>query len=246
MRRHSSWRTTTRFSAMRLRQIARAAFCRRPHRRGRHARRSRRRDRGGGRARSRALRPDMPGARGFSGLMYLRAQYPGRAGLRRVGERGCRHDPPLAGAGRRGLRAEIFAAGDYPRRRSRRSSTAATWSPPGLDLADRLERGRRAGGAPAQPDAAAAPRADDDGRGAAQQADRLRAQRLRGDGEGACLRRAAEARRGEPHQGGAGGRPFRARPMAGARAPADHSAAGRRDRAIAPSAPAAPPASPAC
>ena len=78
----------------------------------------------------------MPGARGFSGLMYLRAQYPRRAGVRRVGDRGCQHDPPSRGAGRRGLHPEIFAAGDYPRGdpgHSRRRDV----EPPGPTLADR-------------------------------------------------------------------------------------------------------------
>ena len=33
-----------------------------------------------------SARPHHAGRRGFSGLMYLRAQYPGRAGDRRVGQ----------------------------------------------------------------------------------------------------------------------------------------------------------------
>ena len=115
----------------------------------------------------------MPGARGFSGLMYLRAQYPGvpvvvvsanddPTAIRRCMEFGASGFIPktLGVDGMRGAISRILGGG--------------VWTPPDIDLASRL--GRRSGrvdGAHGDADAAAGARADDAVGRPAQQADRL-------------------------------------------------------------------------
>ena len=135
----------------------------------------------------------MPGVRGFSGLMYLRAQYPSvpvivvsanddPAAIRRCMEFGASGFIPktlgveaMRGAISRIIsRRRVDAAGRRPFRRFGR-------------------RDRRIDGAHGDLDAAAGARADDAVGRPAQQADRLSAQRLGGDGEGARLRHSAES-----------------------------------------------------
>ena len=66
----------------------------------------------------------MPGVRGFSGLMYLRAQYPERAGRGGVGQRRSVGDPPLHGFRRLRLHPEDARHRGDARRRSRACSRA--------------------------------------------------------------------------------------------------------------------------
>ena len=109
----------------------------------------------------------MPGRAGLLRTHLSAGAVPRRAGLRRLGQRGPRHDPPLA------WRWAPPASFRNPRRRrsSGRRSTAilagGTWTPPGLDRRGRGgARTTRLAARLAQPDAAAAARADDDGGGA--------------------------------------------------------------------------------
>src|SRR5579883_1318292 len=153
----------------------------------------------------------MPGVRGFSGLVYLRAR---RAGGRRIGQSRSRGDARLHRARRGRLYPEIARPRDDARRGPRGSRRRP------LDPArTRSRRARRPEFAPrlapaflAHPAAGARP--DDAVRGPAQQADRLRAVGLRSDGEGACLGDPAKARRRKPHPSGDRGREYRERPLA--------------------------------
>ncbi len=143
----------------------------------------------------------MPGVRGFSGLLYLRAERPGvpvivvsgnedRAVMRHCLEFGAAAYVPKS-LDVETMRSAIRAVLDGGR-----------WTPPDLDAkAPGQQGGDRAGQAPVVADAAAGAGPDDAEPGPAQQADRLRAQRLRGDGQGACLGDPAEARRRKPHPG---------------------------------------------
>jgi DNA-binding NarL/FixJ family response regulator len=143
----------------------------------------------------------MPGVRGFSGLMFLRAQYPSVP----VVVVSANDDPAVI---RRCM--DFGASGFIPKtlgieqmreaiKRARRR---------GMDAARRRSdrwRGRRdrgADGAARNADAAAGPRPDDAVGGHAQQADRLRAVGVGGDGEGPRLGDPAEARRRQSHAGG--------------------------------------------
>src|SRR5665213_1468984 len=113
----------------------------------------------------------MPGVRGFSGLMYMRAQYPSVP----VIVVSANDDPAAI------RRCMAFGAS---RRRSVR----------------RLRRREcRLDGAHGDADAAAGTRADDAVGGSAQQADRLSAWRLRGDGEGARFGDPAKTWGRKPH-----------------------------------------------
>ena len=160
----------------------------------------------------------MPGVRGFSGLMYMRAQYPSvpvvivsanddPAVIRRCMDFGASgFIPKTLGVDQIRKAIEVVLEGGI-------------WTPPDIDLVRQVRR-RQFGdaGAALLADAAAGARADDAVGRAAQQADRLRARRLRGDRQGACLGDPAEARRRKPHPGGDRGLEDRSRPVvAGAR-----------------------------
>ena len=141
----------------------------------------------------------MPGARGFSGLMYMRAQYPGvpvivvsanddPAAIRRCMEFGASGFIPKT-LGVEAMRAAIS-----------RILNGGVWTPPDVDLSagSDAEIGG-ADGAHGDFNATTGSRADDVIGRASQQADRLPARRIRGDSEGACLRHSAEARGRKPH-----------------------------------------------
>ena len=156
----------------------------------------------------------MPGVRGFSGLMYLRAQYPSvpmvvvsanddPAVIRRCMEFGASGFIPKT------LGVEAMRDGDRARAAGRGVDAARCRSHARAD-AETTATDRAAGHA----DAAAGPRADDAVGRTAQQADRLRARRIGSDREGACLRHPAEARRREPHPGRHRRRQDRSRPVA--------------------------------
>ena len=137
----------------------------------------------------------MPGVRGFSGLLYLRAQFPGVPVDRRVRERGARRHPPLHGVRRVRVFCRRRSAVDIMRTAIRRVLEGGVWTPPDVDLSsDSRRRDARSGRAPLDADAAAGARADDAVGRTAQQADRVRTQRVRGDREGARLGNLAEAR----------------------------------------------------
>ena len=173
-------------------------------------------ERGGGDIDLILLDLSMPGVRGFSGLMYLRAQYPSLP----IVVVSANDDPAVI---RRCM--EFGASGFIPktlgiealRQAIARVLQGEVWTPPDVDLDAPIRRRNRGHDrAAGDADAAAGPRADDAVGGAAQQADRLRARRLGGDREGARLRHPAEARRREPHPGGHRRRQDRSRPMAAA------------------------------
>ena len=115
----------------------------------------------------------MPGVRGFSGLMYLRAQYPSVP----VVVVSANDDPAVI---RRCM--EFGASGFIPKTLGVEEMRAAiarvleggVWTPPDVDLkaGDRC-RDRGPDGAAGDADAAAGARADDAVGGPAQQADRL-------------------------------------------------------------------------
>ena len=143
----------------------------------------------------------MPGVRGFSGLMYLRAQYPGLP----IVVVSANDDPAVI---RRCM--EFGASGFIPktlgvealRQAIARVLQGEVWTPPDVDLA------RDADAETAAMIARLATLTPQQVRvlmmlsgGLAQQADRLRARRLGGDREGARLRHPAKARRREPHPG---------------------------------------------
>ena len=118
----------------------------------------------------------MPGVRGFSGLMYLRAQYPSVP----VVVVSANDDPAVI---RRCM--DFGASGFIPktlgieqmREAIKRVLGGGVWTPPDVDLdRRRRRRDRRPDGAARDADAAAGARADDAVGGPAQQADRLRAQ----------------------------------------------------------------------
>jgi DNA-binding NarL/FixJ family response regulator len=125
----------------------------------------------------------MPGVRGFSGLMYLRAQYPSVP----VVVVSANDDPAVI---RRCM--EFGASGFIPktlgveemRLAIARVLEGGVWTPPDVDL----KAGTDAVGRPAQ------------------QADRLQPHRLGSDREGARLGDFAKAQRREPHPGGDRGR----------------------------------------
>ena len=155
----------------------------------------------------------MPGVRGFSGLMYLRAQYPGvpvivvsanddPAAIRRCMEFGASGFIPKT-LGVEAMRDAISRILD-----------GGVWTPPDVDLAagsdaETAALMARHGDA----DAAAGARADDAVGGPAQQADRLRTRRLGSDREGARLGDLAEARGRKPHPGRDRRRQDRSRPV---------------------------------
>ena len=121
----------------------------------------------------------MPGVRGFSGLMYLRAQYPSVP----VVVVSANDDPAVI---RRCM--DFGASGFIPktlgieqmREAIKRVLGGGVWTPPDVDLdRRRRRRDRGADGAARDADAAAGARADDAVGGHAQQADRLRARRCR-------------------------------------------------------------------
>ena len=121
----------------------------------------------------------MPGVRGFSGLMYLRAQYPSvpvvvvsanddPAVIRRCMDFGASGFIPktLGVEAMRGAIARVLDGG--------------VWTPPDVDLTGGADAETAdADGAARDADAAAGARADDAVGGPAQQADRLRARASR-------------------------------------------------------------------
>ena len=141
----------------------------------------------------------MPGARGFSGLMYMRAQYPGvpvivvsanddPAAIRRCMEFGASGFIPKT-LGVEAMRAAIS-----------RILNGGVWTPPDVDLsagsdAESAELMARMATLTPQQVRVLMMLSE----GTPQQADRLPARRIRGDGEGACLRHSAEARGRKPH-----------------------------------------------
>ncbi len=171
----------------------------------------------------------MPGVRGFSGLMYLRAQYPSVP----VVVVSANDDPAVI---RRCM--DFGASGFIPktlgieqmRQAVKRVLGGGVWTPPDVDLTGGADAETAALMARlANADAAAGARPDDAVGGHAQQADRLRAVGVGGDGEGARLGDSAEARRRQPHAGGDRRRQDRAWPVAAGRQPElNHSAAATR------------------
>ena len=182
----------------------------------------------------------MPGVRGFSGLLFLRSERPST--------------PVIVVSGNEDRAVirhclEFGAAGFIPKSNSLETMREAIaqvldggrWTPPDFDPNAQPNRessalARRL----ASLTPAADPRADDAVAGPAQQADRLRAQRLGGDGQGARLGDPAEARRREPHPGGHSGdqdrdrrRNCRSRPDAGQMARVLPGQAGRRGSRLA-------------
>jgi DNA-binding NarL/FixJ family response regulator len=134
----------------------------------------------------------MPGVRGFSGLMYLRAQYPNVPVVVVSGS----DDPVVI---RRCM--DFGASGFIPKTlavEDMREAIAAVlaggvWTPADVDPAASADAG--------DADPAAGAGVDDAVRGPAQQTDCLRAWRLGSDGEGPRLGDSTEARRGEPYSG---------------------------------------------
>ena len=168
----------------------------------------------------------MPGVRGFSGLMYLRAQYPSLP----IVVVSANDDPAVI---RRCM--EFGASGFIPktlgidamRQAIARVLAGEVWTPPDVDLARQTDAETTAMIARLSSlDAAAGARADDAVGRLAQQADRLRARRLGSDREGARLRDPAKTRRRKPDAGRDRRRPNRSRTMAAPSAPA---IAGRKE-----------------
>ena len=150
----------------------------------------------------------MPGMRGFSGLLFLRAERPRPARDRRLRQRRPRGDSPLSRIRRRGLSSRSRIRVDIDARRPfARCSTAADGLRQTSTSSPVEPRVERAGPPALLAHAAADSGLDDAVAGPAQQADRLRAQRLRGDRQGACLRDPAKARRRKPDPGGHPRRP---------------------------------------
>ena len=154
----------------------------------------------------------MPGVRGFSGLMYLRAQHASvpvivvsanedRAVMRRCLDFGASGYIPKS------LDVETMRAA------VRMVSSGGRWAPADLDLSDQRRIEFR-GPAALIADPAAGARADDAVGGPVEQADRLRTFGVGGDDQGACVGDFAETRRRKPNAGGDRRRQYRKGAMA--------------------------------
>ena len=148
----------------------------------------------------------MPGVRGFSGLMYLRAQHASvpvivvSANEDRAVMRHCL-DFGASGYIPKSLDVETMRAA------VRTVLDGGRWAPPDLDLSAPDESSAMRA-PPFFADAPAGARADDAVRRPAEQTDRLRALRVRSDDQGACFGDPAETRRRKPHAGGDRRRPI--------------------------------------
>ena len=133
----------------------------------------------------------MPGVRGFSGLMYLRAQYPNVPVVVVSGS----DDPAVIQRcmdfGASGFIPKTLAVEDM-REAIATVLAGGVWTPADVDPT---------ACAPGDPHPTAGAGVDDAVRGPPQQTDCLRARRLGSDCEGACLGDTAEARRREPYSG---------------------------------------------